>query len=130
MSKGQFAVAGLGVMGRMVALNIERNGFRVVAYNRGIENAGHMRTAAEGKNVQVTQSIQEMVDSLEKTRRVLLMVTAGRGTDAVIAELRKLLEPGGRHHRRRKLALPRHQSAPRRTIENGNPLHRLRHQRR
>ena len=94
MSKGQFAVAGLGVMGRMVALNIERNGFPVVAYNRGTENAGHMRTAAEGKNVQVTQSIQEMVDSLEKPRRVLLMVTAGRGTDAVIAELRKLLDPG------------------------------------
>ena len=94
MSKGQFAVAGLGVMGRMVALNIERNGFPVVAYNRGTENAGHMRTAAEGKNVQVTQSIQEMVDSLEKPRRVLLMVTAGRGTDAVITELRKLLDPG------------------------------------
>ena len=37
MPKGQFAVAGLGVMGRMVALNIERNGFPVVAYNRGTE---------------------------------------------------------------------------------------------
>ena len=94
MSKGQFAVAGLGVMGRMVALNIERNGFPVVAYNRGAENAGHMRQAAAGKNVQVTQSIQEMADLLEKPRRVLLMVTAGRGTDAVNAELRKLLEPG------------------------------------
>jgi len=94
MPKGQFAVAGLGVMGRMVGLNIERNGFPVVAYNRGTENADHMRKAAEGKNVQVTQSIQEMVDSLEAPRRVLLMVTAGRGTDAVIAELRKLLEPG------------------------------------
>ncbi len=94
MSKGQFAVAGLGVMGRMVALNIERNGFPVIAYNRGTENADHMRKAAAGKNVQVTQSIQEMVDSLETPRRVLLMVTAGRGTDAVIGELRKLLEPG------------------------------------
>ena len=94
MPKGQFAVAGLGVMGRMVALNIERNGFPVVAYNRGTENADLMRTAAEGKNVQVTQSIEEMVSSLETPRRVLLMVTAGRGTDAVIAELRKLLEPG------------------------------------
>ena len=81
-------------MGRMVALNIERNGFPVVAYNRGTENADLMRTASEGKNVQVTQSIEEMVNLLETPRRVLLMVTAGRGTDAVIAELRKLLEPG------------------------------------
>ncbi len=94
MSKGQFAVAGLGVMGRMVALNIERNGFPVIAYNRGTENADHMRKAAAGKNVRVTQSIQEMAALLETPRRVLLMVTAGRGTDAVIAELRKLLDPG------------------------------------
>ena len=34
MPKGQFGVAGLGVMGQMIALNIERNGFPVVAYNR------------------------------------------------------------------------------------------------
>ena len=32
MAEGQFGVAGLGVMGQMVALNIERNGFPVVAY--------------------------------------------------------------------------------------------------
>ena len=39
MATDNFGVAGLGVMGRNVALNIERNGFPVVAYNRGDENA-------------------------------------------------------------------------------------------
>ena len=34
MSQGNFGVAGLGVMGQNVALNIERNGFQVIAYNR------------------------------------------------------------------------------------------------
>ena len=94
MPKGQFGVAGLGVMGQMIALNIERNGFPVVAYNRGEEKANRMRQVARGKNVQVTQTVQELADLLEKPRRVLLMVTAGKGTDAVISDLRGVFEPG------------------------------------
>ena len=34
MEKAQFGVIGLGVMGRNLALNIERNGFPVAVYNR------------------------------------------------------------------------------------------------
>ncbi len=94
MPKGQFGVAGLGVMGQMIALNIERNGFPVVAYNRSEEKANRMREVAQGKNVQVTQTVQELADLLEKPRRVLLMVTAGKGTDAVISDLRGVFEPG------------------------------------
>ena len=94
MAEGQFGVAGLGVMGQMVALNIERNGFPVVAYNRGSENADHMRKISAGKKVQVTQSISEMAALLQKPRKVLIMVTAGRGTDAVISELKDVLEEG------------------------------------
>ncbi len=94
MPKGQFGVAGLGVMGQMIALNIERNGFPVVAYNRSEEKANRMREVAQGKNVQVTQTVQELADLLEKPRKVLLMVTAGKGTDAVISDLRGVFEPG------------------------------------
>jgi len=94
MSQGNFGVAGLGVMGQNVALNIERNGFPVIAYNRGAENADQMRAKAEGKNFVVTQSIEEFARLLEPPRRVLLMVTAGKGTDAVIEDLKKVLEKG------------------------------------
>ena len=94
MSQGNFAVAGLGVMGRMVGLNIERNGFPLIAYNRGAENADRMREVSQGKNVTVTRSIPEMAALLDKPRRVLIMTTAGAGTDAVIGELRKAFEPG------------------------------------
>jgi len=94
MSADNFGVAGLGVMGRNVALNIERNGFPVVAYNRGDENAQRMRDESAGKNVTVTQSIEELVSLLDPPRRVLLMVTAGAGTDRVIDALLEHLEPG------------------------------------
>ena len=94
MSADNFGVAGLGVMGRNVALNIERNGFPVVAYNRGDENAQRMRDESVAKNVTVTQSIEELVSLLDPPRRVLLMVTAGAGTDRVIDALLEHLEPG------------------------------------
>jgi len=94
MSQGNFGVAGLGVMGQNVALNIERNGFEVIAYNRSDEKANQMRAKSAGKNVVVTQSIEEFVAKLERPRRVLLMVTAGKGTDAVIDALTQHLEPG------------------------------------
>lgn len=94
MARDNFAVAGLGVMGRNVALNIERNGFPVVAYNRGDENAQRMRDESSGKNVRVTQSIAELVSLLDRPRRVLLMVTAGAGTDRVIDALMEHLEAG------------------------------------
>ena len=94
MATDNFGVAGLGVMGRNVALNIERNGFPVVAYNRGDENAQRMREESVGKSVRVTQSIEELVSLLDPPRRVLLMVTAGAGTDRVIDALLEYLDPG------------------------------------
>ena len=94
MATDNFGVAGLGVMGRNVALNIERNGFPVIAYNRSDANAQRMRQESSGKNVTVTQSIEEFVSLLDKPRRVLLMVTAGAGTDLVIDALLEHMEPG------------------------------------
>ncbi len=94
MATENFGVAGLGVMGRNVVLNIERNGFPVIAYNRGDENAQRMREESAGKNVTVTQSIEQLVALLDPPRRVLLMVTAGPGTDTVIDALLAHLEPG------------------------------------
>ena len=94
MAIDNFGVAGLGVMGRNVALNIERNGFPVVAYNRSDANAQRMREESAGKSVTVTQSIEEFVSLLDRPRRVLLMVTAGAGTDLVIDALMDHLEAG------------------------------------
>ncbi len=96
MNDGNFGIAGLGVMGQSLALNIERNGFEVIAYNRAEEAdlAGKMRERAAGKKIHVTESIEEFVQKLDKPRRVMMMVTAGAGTDAVINALCEHMEPG------------------------------------
>ncbi len=94
MEQGEFGVVGLGVMGQNLALNVASKGFSVVAFNRGAEKADRMRELSAGKRVRVTQSLAEFAGWLERPRRIVLMVTAGKGTDAVIADLKPLLDQG------------------------------------
>ncbi len=90
-----FGVIGLAVMGENLALNVERNGFPVSVYNRTAEvTQRFMERRAQGKNVKPTYSLEEFVASLERPRRILVMVKAGAPVDAVIAQLRPLLEEG------------------------------------
>ncbi len=91
----QIGVTGLAVMGRNLARNFARHGFRVAIHNRT-----HTRTQAllaeagsEGTFI-ASESLADFVASLERPRRVLIMVKAGPGTDAVIEELIPLLEEG------------------------------------
>lgn len=95
MSKQSFGLIGLAVMGENLALNIERNGFPIAVYNRSREKTDNfMATRAQGKNVKPTYSLKELVESLERPRKILIMVKAGAPVDAVIEELKPLLEPG------------------------------------
>ncbi|HEY9879421.1 MAG TPA: NADP-dependent phosphogluconate dehydrogenase [Leptolyngbyaceae cyanobacterium] len=88
-----FGVIGLAVMGENLALNVERNGFPVAVYNRSPEKTQtFMQERAPGKNVQATYSLEEFVGALERPRRILVMVKAGSPVDAVIAQLRPLLQ--------------------------------------
>ena len=94
MSKQSFGLIGLAVMGENLALNIERNGFPIAVYNRSREKTdAFMATRAQGKNVKPTYSLPELVESLERPRKILIMVKAGAPVDAVINELKPLLEP-------------------------------------
>ena len=95
MAGQAFGVVGLEVMGRNLALNVERNGFPVAVYNRTTEKTDHfINVLAKGKNAKGGKTPAEFVALLEKPRRILLMVKAGKPVDAVIAELKPLLEPG------------------------------------
>ncbi|MBD2428278.1 NADP-dependent phosphogluconate dehydrogenase [Phormidium sp. FACHB-1136] len=90
-----FGVIGLAVMGENLALNVERNGFPVSVYNRTAQvTQSFMERRAQGKNVKATYSLEEFVASLERPRRILLMVKAGGAVDAVIDQLRPLLQDG------------------------------------
>ncbi|MGI8935995.1 MAG: NADP-dependent phosphogluconate dehydrogenase [Phormidesmis sp.] len=89
-----FGVIGLAVMGENIALNIERNGFPIAVYNRSREKTdAFMKNRTEGKNVVPTYSLEEFVAALERPRRILMMVQAGKPVDAVIGQLKPLLDP-------------------------------------
>uniref|UniRef100_B8HQG2 6-phosphogluconate dehydrogenase, decarboxylating n=1 Tax=Cyanothece sp. (strain PCC 7425 / ATCC 29141) TaxID=395961 RepID=B8HQG2_CYAP4 len=95
MSKQQFGLIGLAVMGENLALNVERNGFPIAVYNRTpTKTDAFMAERAQGRNVKATYSIEELVAALERPRRILIMVKAGQPVDDMIAQLKPLLEPG------------------------------------
>lgn len=95
MSLQSFGVIGLAVMGENLALNVERNGFPISVYNRTAEKTEtFMATRAQGKNVVAAYSLQDFVASLERPRKILIMVQAGKPVDAVINQLIPFLEEG------------------------------------
>lgn len=94
MSKQQIGVIGMAVMGRNLALNIESRGYTVSIYNRSKDKTEEVIAEHSNKKLVPYYTLHDFVNSLEKPRRVLIMVQAGRGTDAVIDELRPLLDKG------------------------------------
>lgn len=94
MSKQQIGVIGMAVMGRNLALNIESRGYTVSIYNRSRSKTDEVMSEHADKKLVPYYTIEEFVNSLEKPRRILIMVQAGAGTDAVINELRPLLDKG------------------------------------
>jgi len=85
---------GLAVMGQNLALNIADHGFQISVYNRTTEKTD--KFAAENPHtpggVVGTKTLEEFVQSLAKPRKVVILVQAGKGTDAVIDSLVPLLE--------------------------------------
>ncbi len=94
MTKQQFGVIGLAVMGKNLAMNIESRGYSVSVYNRSREKTDEMLKEVEGRNFVGTYTIEEFVESLEKPRKIMLMVKAGGPTDATIEQLKPHLEKG------------------------------------
>ncbi|MBD2484855.1 decarboxylating NADP(+)-dependent phosphogluconate dehydrogenase [Planktothrix sp. FACHB-1365] len=93
MALQKFGVIGLAVMGENLALNVERNGFPIAVYNRtGAKTDEFMQQRAQGKNVKAAYTLEEFVQSLERPRRILVMVKAGKPVDAVIDQLKPLLD--------------------------------------
>lgn len=91
--KAQIGVTGLAVMGANLARNLARNGYTVALHNRSIEKTDALLAehGAEGDFIR-TETLQELVDSLESPRRILIMVKAGAPVDAVIEQLAPLLD--------------------------------------
>jgi 6-phosphogluconate dehydrogenase len=93
--QAKIGVTGLAVMGRNLARNLARHGHVVAVHNRSEERTRSLveNFSSEGTFVPA-YSAQDFVNSLERPRRVVVMVKAGEPTDAVIDEFAPLLEPG------------------------------------
>ena len=85
MEKANFGVMGLGVMGQMLALNMERNGFHVAGYDLDLGKVHSFGTENPGKNLIACDSLEMFLASLELPRRILMMVPAGKPVDGAIA---------------------------------------------
>src|SRR4051812_36149516 len=90
-----FGLVGLAVMGENLVLNMESHGFTVAVFNRTTARVDDFLNArAKGKKIVGCHSVKELVASLKKPRKIMIMVKAGPPVDAVIDEVAPLLDKG------------------------------------
>ena len=95
MKKAQIGMVGLAVMGENLAMNMESHGFTVAVYDVRPGVVEHfMQGRGAGKGFIGAHSWQELADSLQPPRKVMLMIRAGEPVDQVIAQLLPVLAPG------------------------------------
>ena len=94
LSKQQIGVIGMAVMGKNLALNIESRGYSVSIFNRTTAKTEEVIQENPDKDLHLQTTIEEFVNSLEKPRKIVLMVQAGAGTDAVIQQVLPFLDKG------------------------------------
>jgi 6-phosphogluconate dehydrogenase len=86
---------GLAVMGENLVLNMESKGFRVTVYNRSKQKVDDFLAGrAKGKKISGAHTIEELVASLERPRKIMLMIKAGSAVDEMINVLVPHLEKG------------------------------------
>jgi len=95
MKKADIGLIGLAVMGENLVMNMESKGFTVAVFNRTTSKVDDfVNGRAKGLNIIGTHSLQELVDSLEKPRKVFMMVKAGQVVDDLIEQLLEVLDDG------------------------------------
>ncbi|MBN2484356.1 MAG: decarboxylating NADP(+)-dependent phosphogluconate dehydrogenase [Bacteroidales bacterium] len=86
---------GLAVMGENLVLNMESKGYTVAVFNRTVDKVDKfVQGRGKGKKFIAAHSIEEFVKSLERPRKVMMLVKAGKAVDDFIEQLLPHLEPG------------------------------------
>lgn len=107
MQQGNFDIGliGLGTMGQNLALNLRDHGYKVVVYNRTTSvTKNFIKHAGSNPAMRGVDSIQELCQSLQNPKKILIMVQAGGAVDTVIAQCMPFLQPediiidGGNSH--------------------------------
>jgi 6-phosphogluconate dehydrogenase len=91
----QFAVLGLAVMGENLALNVEEHGFPIAIWDRTGEKVDRFISRhGEGHSFVGVKSFEELINSLERPRRLMMMIKAGSPVDEIIEKIKPLLQEG------------------------------------
>ncbi len=95
MTQYDMGLIGLAVMGQNLVLNMERNGTSVAVFNRTASVTEEFcKHHAAGKNIGAAYTLADLVGMLKSPRKIMIMVKAGGPVDAVIDQLKPLLQPG------------------------------------
>ena len=92
--KSNIGVIGLSVMGRNLALNMDDRGYKVSIFNRTVTIVDTVLEENPNSTLVPTYSLKEFVDSLEKPRRIFMMIKSGNPVDMLIEEVLPYLEEG------------------------------------
>lgn len=95
MKQAEIGLIGLAVMGENLVINMESKGIAVAVFNRTVDKVdSFIRGRAQGKHIIGCHSLQELVDSLSKPRKIFMMVKSGQPVDDLIEQLLPYLERG------------------------------------
>lgn len=95
MPRADIGLIGLAVMGQNLVLNMDDHAFTVAVFNRTTKTVDEfMAGPARGTNIIGTHSIEELIGTLQKPRRIMMMVKAGAVVDSFIDMLLPYLDQG------------------------------------
>jgi len=93
--QANIGVVGMAVMGSNLARNLaSREGNTVAIFNRSFEKTQTVLDEHPEAEFVAAKTYEEFAASLSKPRTAIIMVQAGKGTDAVIDALSEVFEPG------------------------------------
>jgi 6-phosphogluconate dehydrogenase len=95
MAQADIGLIGLAVMGENLVLNMESRGYTVAVFNRTVAKVDELlQGRGKGKKLVGAHTLAEFVASLQKPRKIMIMVKAGKPVDELIGQLTPLLEKG------------------------------------
>jgi 6-phosphogluconate dehydrogenase len=93
-TEADIGMAGMGVMGLNLALNMESRGFAVAVWNREPAVFDNLTDIFGGRRIMPMKTAEEFVRAIKRPRKIMLMVKAGSPVDWTIEQFKPFLEAG------------------------------------
>ncbi len=87
MNKAQFGMIGLGTMGRNFLLNVAEHGFSCVGYDLRADKRKLLIEEGKDFKIEAAKNLKSFVRALERPRKIMMLVPAGKIVDSVIDDL-------------------------------------------